>query len=148
MDCSPEMLAQFAIMGDVYFRTIFADRFPTSDHPRVGVLSIGEEESKGNELDVIMRNNYGLMTGVKATMPMFATALSKRLKRQVVDETGLKGEYDFEVSFHHVWEDASENAATGPTLFEAVDKLGLKLEMRKLPMDMIVVDKAEKPSEN
>jgi len=50
VDSKPQNLQQFAIMGDVYFRTIFSGRFPTSDHPRVGVLSIGEEESKGNEL--------------------------------------------------------------------------------------------------
>lgn len=50
VDSKPENLQQFAIMGDVYFRTIFAGRFATSDRPRVGVLSIGEEESKGNEL--------------------------------------------------------------------------------------------------
>ncbi len=50
VDSKPENLQQFAIMGDVYFRTIFADRFETADKPRVGVLSIGEEESKGNEL--------------------------------------------------------------------------------------------------
>ncbi len=50
VDSKPQNLQQFAIMGDVYFRTIFAGRFPTADHPRVGVLSIGEEESKGNEL--------------------------------------------------------------------------------------------------
>jgi glycerol-3-phosphate acyltransferase PlsX len=50
VDSKPENLQQFAIMGDVYFRTIFAGRFPTSDHPRVGVLSVGEEETKGNEL--------------------------------------------------------------------------------------------------
>jgi len=50
VDSKPQNLQQFAIMGDIYFRTIFAGRFPTSDRPRVGVLSIGEEESKGNEL--------------------------------------------------------------------------------------------------
>src|SRR6516225_8099369 len=50
VDSKPQNLQQFAIMGDVYFRTIFAGRFPTADKPRVGVLSIGEEESKGNEL--------------------------------------------------------------------------------------------------
>jgi glycerol-3-phosphate acyltransferase PlsX len=50
VDSKAENLQQFAIMGDVYFRTIFAGRFPTSDQPRVGLLSIGEEESKGNEL--------------------------------------------------------------------------------------------------
>jgi glycerol-3-phosphate acyltransferase PlsX len=50
VDSKPENLQQFAIMGDVYFRTIFAGRFETANHPRVGVLSIGEEETKGNEL--------------------------------------------------------------------------------------------------
>jgi len=50
VDSKPQNLQQFAIMGDVYFRTIFAGRFSTADHPRVGVLSIGEEESKGNDL--------------------------------------------------------------------------------------------------
>ncbi|MGA7461827.1 MAG: phosphate acyltransferase PlsX [Candidatus Korobacteraceae bacterium] len=50
VDSKPQNLQQFAIMGDVYFRTIFAGRFATADYPRVGVLSIGEEESKGNDL--------------------------------------------------------------------------------------------------
>ena len=45
VDSSPEMLAQFAVMGEIYARIIF--RNPS---PRVGLLSIGEEEHKGNEL--------------------------------------------------------------------------------------------------
>jgi glycerol-3-phosphate acyltransferase PlsX len=45
VDSSPENLMQFAIMGEIYFRTMFGTR-----RPRVGLLSIGEEESKGNEL--------------------------------------------------------------------------------------------------
>jgi glycerol-3-phosphate acyltransferase PlsX len=40
------MLVQFAVMGDIYSRVIF----PTSRRPRVGLLSIGEEEHKGNDL--------------------------------------------------------------------------------------------------
>ena len=50
VDSKPQNLQQFAIMGDVYFRTIFSGRFTTADHPRIGLLSIGEEESKGNDL--------------------------------------------------------------------------------------------------
>src|ERR1700690_1664054 len=38
VDSKPQNLQQFAIMGDVYFRTIFAGRFPTSGNPRVGLL--------------------------------------------------------------------------------------------------------------
>ncbi len=45
VDCSPQMLAQFAVMGDIYSRVIFENK-----SPRVGLLSIGEEEHKGNEL--------------------------------------------------------------------------------------------------
>ena len=50
VDSKPQNLQQFAIMGDVYFRTIFAGRFPSAEHPRIGLLSIGEEETKGNDL--------------------------------------------------------------------------------------------------
>src|SRR5262252_8626459 len=45
VDCKPHHLEQFAIMGDIYSRAIFGIR-----RPRVGLLSIGEEDTKGNEL--------------------------------------------------------------------------------------------------
>ncbi len=45
VDCKPMHLEQFAIMGDIYSHKIFGVR-----RPRVGLLSIGEEDSKGNEL--------------------------------------------------------------------------------------------------
>ena len=45
VDSKPEHLLQFGVMGEIYYRLIFGSR-----KPRVGLLSIGEEESKGNEL--------------------------------------------------------------------------------------------------
>ncbi len=45
VDCSPRMLAQFAVMGEIYSRIILR-----TAKPRVGLLSIGEEEQKGNEI--------------------------------------------------------------------------------------------------
>lgn len=45
VDCDAHMLSQFAVMGDIYSRTIFRNPNPT-----VGLLSIGEEEHKGNDL--------------------------------------------------------------------------------------------------
>src|SRR5712691_3474755 len=45
VDSTPAMLAQFAVMGEIYSRIIFHNR-----EPRVGLLSIGEEEHKGNDL--------------------------------------------------------------------------------------------------
>jgi glycerol-3-phosphate acyltransferase PlsX len=45
VDCKAHNLEQFAVMGEIYFRSMFGNR-----RPRVGLLSIGEEETKGNEL--------------------------------------------------------------------------------------------------
>ena len=46
-DCKPQQLVQFAIMGQIY-----AERILGIDKPRIGLLNIGEEEAKGNELSV------------------------------------------------------------------------------------------------
>ena len=53
VDCKPSFLYQFGIMGDAYAREVLK-----IDHPRVGLLSIGEEEGKGNELS---RRAYDLL---------------------------------------------------------------------------------------
>ena len=45
VDCKPHNLEQFAVMGDIYFRSMYG-----TARPRLGLLSIGEEEGKGNEL--------------------------------------------------------------------------------------------------
>lgn len=45
VDCKPQHLAQFALMGEVYCRSVLG-----KERPRVGLLSNGEEEKKGNEL--------------------------------------------------------------------------------------------------
>ena len=45
VDCTAQNLEQFAVMGEIYYRTMFGVQ-----RPRVGLLSIGEEEGKGNDL--------------------------------------------------------------------------------------------------
>src|ERR1700739_4368551 len=45
VDSKPEHLVQFAVMGEIYYRATFGHK-----RPRVGLLSVGEEEIKGNEL--------------------------------------------------------------------------------------------------
>ncbi|MGB2677335.1 MAG: phosphate acyltransferase PlsX [Candidatus Acidiferrum sp.] len=45
VDSKPEHLLQFGVMGEIYYRVTFGSR-----KPRVGLLSVGEEETKGNEL--------------------------------------------------------------------------------------------------
>ncbi|MEA2096060.1 MAG: phosphate acyltransferase PlsX [Candidatus Cloacimonadota bacterium] len=50
VECNPENLVQYAILGSLYFKFFFE-----ADNPRVALLNIGEEESKGNEL---VKNTY------------------------------------------------------------------------------------------
>lgn len=73
----------------------------------------------------------------------------------MVDKTGLTGEYDFKVQFVDEGpakpgaEVAPASDPTGPSLAVALqEQLGLKLETQKSPVQMIVVDHAEKTSAN
>ena len=91
-------------------------------------------------------------------MDFFAWRLSLMLDRPVLDQTKLAGGYDFDLSFTRepppgLPEGALLNGApldtSGPTLFEALrQQLGLKLERTKGPVDIMVIDHAEKPGEN
>jgi uncharacterized protein (TIGR03435 family) len=79
-------------------------------------------------------------------------AFSQMLGRMVVDKTGLTGEYDASLTFDL---DSVANSASPtdpsdlPSIFTAVqEQLGLKLESAKGPVDVLVIDRAEKPSEN
>jgi uncharacterized protein (TIGR03435 family) len=58
----------------------------------------------------------------------------------VMDKTGLTGDYDFRLT----WNDTD-----GPSVFSAVqEQLGLKLEPQKVPLSYLIIDSAQKPSEN
>ena len=80
-------------------------------------------------------------------MARLASYLTRMLQIQVADETGLAGDFDFELT----WEsDDPPLAPPDPALVAAVfqEQLGLKLEKRKRPVEILVVDHVEKPSEN
>jgi uncharacterized protein (TIGR03435 family) len=72
--------------------------------------------------------------------------------RLVVDKTGLKGTYDFTLKWSSglVAPDAGqESRADTPSLFTAIqEQLGLKLVPTKGPIEVIVIDHVERPSEN
>jgi uncharacterized protein (TIGR03435 family) len=77
-------------------------------------------------------------------MELLASALQSGVGEAVVDATGLDGLYDIALDF--VDESARD---AGPTLFEALQQqLGLKLEAGKGPVEVVVIDHVEKPSEN
>ena len=63
----------------------------------------------------------------------------------VVDQTGLSGTFDFDL----VFSGASADPPTAPDLFTAIqEQLGLRLEARKAPVQIFVIDGAERPSAN
>jgi uncharacterized protein (TIGR03435 family) len=67
----------------------------------------------------------------------------------VVDKTGLNGHYDLELRFSGVspTEPASGNDA--PSIFTALrEQLGLRLELRKIPLEFLTVEHAERPTDN
>lgn len=93
-----------------------------------------------------------------ATMGEFASLLQRSaLDRPVVDKTGLSGRFDFDLEFtpdetlfNGLFAGvAIPDDAAKPGLFTAIQQqLGLKLEAAKGPLEAIVIDHAERPSEN
>jgi len=99
-------------------------------------------------------NNHYEGTGV--SMATFATVLARRMDLPVIDMTGLKGAYKMTLDWVPEPRKSADGAApdsdapAGPNLREALqDQLGLKLENRKAPVEVLVVDHIEKvPTEN
>jgi uncharacterized protein (TIGR03435 family) len=88
-----------------------------------------------------------------ATMASLASQLSRIVGRTVIDRTGLDGRFDLTLEWSGDSQALGPGAAasdpTGPSLFTAVqEQLGLRLESTKGPVQIFVIDSAEKPSEN
>jgi uncharacterized protein (TIGR03435 family) len=81
----------------------------------------------------------------KMSMTDLASILTFDLKRPVKDETGLKGDFAFTLE----WAPGLGESDDGPSLFAAIqEQLGLKLASTKGPIEVLVIDHVEKPSEN
>jgi uncharacterized protein (TIGR03435 family) len=107
-----------------------------------------------------MRMRPGAFEGMGATLPMLAQTLSDATSRKVIDKTGITGNYDFKLDWtpapgQMVPPPGPENETlpppdpSGPSIFTAIEEqLGLKLQATKGPVEVIVIDRAEKPSAN
>ena len=101
-----------------------------------------------------------VLTWTKVSMRSFASWLQPWIQsdRVVLDETGLPGEYDLQLRWTGQRLTATPNApeaadrldeAGAPTIFTALrEQLGLRLASRRGPIDTLVVENAERPSEN
>ena len=95
-----------------------------------------------------------------STLSEFSKLLNLVLDRPVIDKTGIAGRFDIHLEFSSdqvtpgllgLAPEASATASdpTGPTIFTAIqEQLGLKLVSAKGPVEFLVIDHAEKPSEN
>ena len=148
---------------------------PASDNPsggRGGVnVSAGGQASGvninyGNGSSFAFGNNR--LEGKKLTAALLADTLARFADRPVIDQTNLKGNYDFVLEFDPDDYRAMlirsaiaagvtlppqavqlAEAASNDSLFNALEKLGLKMEARKAPVETLVIDHMEKtPTEN
>jgi len=98
------------------------------------------------------------MKATSSPMAYFAFRLSTLMDAPVVDLTGLKGGWDFTLEYTRELPpnfpdggklNGEEPDTSGPTVFAAVkQQMGLELKAQKGPVDVIVIDHAEKPTEN
>jgi uncharacterized protein (TIGR03435 family) len=91
----------------------------------------------------------GLIMSRGTNMETLALNLSRWAGRQVVDRTGLPGRFDARLRWTQNLTAAAAAAAQRPSLFVAIqEQLGLKLEPTREPMDVLVVDSAQPPTED
>jgi uncharacterized protein (TIGR03435 family) len=152
-------------------QALLADRFQLTIHRETKeapvyalvVAKNGPKLQESKEGGPRLMMGRGQLNGQGALMEMLANVLSGQLGRPVLDKTGLQGKYDFKLEFTP---DPGQGAGpfgglgpgpdappppdpNGPSLFAAIqEQLGLRLESTKGPVEMIVIDRVEKSSEN
>lgn len=84
-----------------------------------------------------------ILTTHAMTMGEFVNTIAGFVDRPVLDKTGVAGIFDFRLEYS-----ADRNADNGPSIFTAIQQLGLRLESDKGPIEFLVIDHVEKPSEN
>jgi uncharacterized protein (TIGR03435 family) len=141
-------------------RPLLADRFKLNLHHEsrefpVYDLVVGKGGFKLKESDPASLNpgEPGCHLSSKGYQGCSMTALADYLHnatgRTVINKTGLSGVYDYTLAWSTPNTPPDSPAAAYPSIFTAVqEQLGLKLEPSTTPLDILVIDSAEKPSEN
>jgi uncharacterized protein (TIGR03435 family) len=143
-------------------QTLLVDRFKLVVHretlqEQVYTLAVGKNGSKMQETKNGRRNHIaytgpGQVVCTEFELAALTSFLSSILESPVLDNTGLKGFYNFSLEYADPRlgsKDLPSQLASRSDIFGAVqEQLGLKLEAKKGPVDILVVDHIERPSEN
>jgi uncharacterized protein (TIGR03435 family) len=154
----------------VMFQNLLVDRFKLQFHKETRILPayelvVDKSEAKLTEnkspehFDIPVRpTGFGKLEATHCSMSYFTWILSQRLDRPVIDQTGLTQFYDFKLEWTPelppglaARPDAAANLppTNGPDIFTAVrEQLGLKLDSHKGPIEIMIIDHVERPSEN
>jgi uncharacterized protein (TIGR03435 family) len=138
-------------------QSMLADRFQLTAQSETRVLpgyelAVGKN---GPKLQVATPDEIGSRVfpnapGVRAkqiSMQRLAELLSTKLDRPVADGTGVSGAFDVELTW--ATDTAPPDADLGPSVFTAIqEQLGLKLQARRLPMAVLVIEHISKPTAN
>lgn len=111
--------------------------------PKLKESTVGPGEATGTaRLDGIRSN--------RMQMNRLAALLSRTTRMPVLDKTGLTGFYQFDLRYANEVSPSPDENPAGPSIFTAVqEQLGLKLESKTGPVEVLVIDHAEKvPLEN
>jgi len=111
-------------------------------HPNAGQLPGG--------MVIVEKETPGSVQLYNASMASFGTLLSQMAGRVIVDKTGLTGRYDIELTLDMAPAPGSDERPDRATMIITAlqEQLGLKLEAAKTEVETLVVDHAEKPTEN
>jgi uncharacterized protein (TIGR03435 family) len=148
----------------VMLQNLLADRFKLAFHREdrqisAFVLEIAKdgpklEKATGGESVTNTQSMSGKTAGVMITvrnenMSQFAQILSRKMDLPVVNQTGLDGIFNLKLSWTPDNAKGSAEGVEDVSIFDALQKqLGLRLRKTKVPVETIVIDHVEKPSEN
>jgi uncharacterized protein (TIGR03435 family) len=132
-------------------QTLLADRLQLKLHHESKELPVYELviDKSGSKLKAVGPEEAATAT----TVPKLIGMLSLLVDRPILDKTGLAGTYHEPLlDWAQLARDrraGADDASTGQSVFTTVqDQLGLKLQPAKAPLDILVIDHVEKPSEN
>jgi uncharacterized protein (TIGR03435 family) len=136
-------------------QALLVDRFRLLTHRESRILPIYVLTAAKGGSKLSTGDGHGLMSAgprlikySSATTGELARSLSSYLGREVVDRTGMKGEYAIHLSFAPIDPGASSGDSS-PSIFQALqEQAGLKLESGKGPVEVLVIDHAEQPAPN